>query len=93
MCFSIVCELLASPNVSAGPVVITVKGSERGESQQTFSYQDPQLSRIVPDKGPLAGGTMLTIHGTQLLTGQRTEQRSDQITGLQAFVGSQPCRM
>ncbi|KAI7797950.1 putative plexin-B3, partial [Triplophysa rosa] len=90
---SIVCELLASPNVSAGPVVITVRGSERGESQQTFSYQDPRLSRIVPDRGPLAGGTILTIHGSQLLTGQRTEQRSDEITGLQAFVGSQPCRI
>uniref|UniRef100_A0A9J8BFB4 Plexin-B1 n=1 Tax=Cyprinus carpio carpio TaxID=630221 RepID=A0A9J8BFB4_CYPCA len=80
--FSIVCELQACANVIAGPVVVTVGGSEKGESQQTFSYQNPQLSRIVPEKGPLAGGTMLTVHGSQLLTGQRTEQRSDQITGL-----------
>uniref|UniRef100_A0A8C1WFB5 Plexin-B1 n=1 Tax=Cyprinus carpio TaxID=7962 RepID=A0A8C1WFB5_CYPCA len=71
---SIVCELQASANVTAGPVVITVRGSEKRESQQTFSYQNPQLSRIVPEKGPLAGGTMLTVHGSQLLTGQRTEQ-------------------
>uniref|UniRef100_A0A671KUS0 Plexin-B1 n=1 Tax=Sinocyclocheilus anshuiensis TaxID=1608454 RepID=A0A671KUS0_9TELE len=85
---SIVCELQASANVTAGPVVITVRGSEKGESPQTFSYQNPQLSRIVPEKGPLAGGTMLTVHGSQLLTGQRTEQRSDQITGLQAFLVS-----
>uniref|UniRef100_A0A673J8M8 Plexin-B1 n=1 Tax=Sinocyclocheilus rhinocerous TaxID=307959 RepID=A0A673J8M8_9TELE len=75
-------------NVTAGPVVITVRGSEKGESQQTFSYQNPQLSRIVPEKGPLAGGTMLTVHGSQLLTGQRTEQSSDQIAGLQAFLVS-----
>uniref|UniRef100_A0A8C1RHX2 Plexin B3 n=1 Tax=Cyprinus carpio TaxID=7962 RepID=A0A8C1RHX2_CYPCA len=88
---SIVCELQACANVIAGPVVVTVGGSEKGESQQTFSYQNPQLSRIVPEKGPLAGGTMLTVHGSQLLTGQRTEQRSDQITGLQAFLGSKPC--
>uniref|UniRef100_A0A8C1PZD7 Plexin-B1 n=1 Tax=Cyprinus carpio TaxID=7962 RepID=A0A8C1PZD7_CYPCA len=72
---SIVCELQACANVIAGPVVVTVGGSEKGESQQTFSYQNPQLSRIVPEKGPLAGGTMLTVHGSQLLTGQRTEQR------------------
>ncbi|KAL0187177.1 hypothetical protein M9458_018847, partial [Cirrhinus mrigala] len=78
-------------NVTAGPVVITVRGSEKGESQQTFSYQNPQLSRIVPEKGPLAGGTRLTVHGSQLLTGQRTEQRSNQITSLQAFLGSKPC--
>uniref|UniRef100_A0A8C1D6R1 Plexin-B1 n=1 Tax=Cyprinus carpio carpio TaxID=630221 RepID=A0A8C1D6R1_CYPCA len=79
---SIVCELQASANVTAGPVVITVRGSEKRESQQTFSYQNPQLSRIVPEKGPLAGGTMLTVHGSQLLTGQRTEQSSDQIADL-----------
>uniref|UniRef100_A0A673GTE6 Plexin-B3-like n=1 Tax=Sinocyclocheilus rhinocerous TaxID=307959 RepID=A0A673GTE6_9TELE len=85
---SIVCELQASANVTAGPVVITVRGSEKGESPQTFSYQNPQLSRIVPEKGPLAGGTMLTVHGSRLLTGQRTEQRSDQITGLQAALVS-----
>ncbi|XP_051525586.1 plexin-B1-like [Myxocyprinus asiaticus] len=90
---SIVCELQASANITAGPVVITVRGSDRGESQQTFSYQNPQLSRIMPEKGPLAGGTMLTILGSQLLTGQKTEQRIDQITGLQAFVGLQPCRI
>uniref|UniRef100_A0A672PT32 Plexin B3 n=1 Tax=Sinocyclocheilus grahami TaxID=75366 RepID=A0A672PT32_SINGR len=72
-------KITASANATAGPVVITVRGSEKGESQQTFSYQNPQLSRIVPEKGPLAGGTMLTLHGSQLLTGQRTEQSSDQI--------------
>uniref|UniRef100_A0A671L8R0 Plexin-B1 n=1 Tax=Sinocyclocheilus anshuiensis TaxID=1608454 RepID=A0A671L8R0_9TELE len=85
---SIVCELQASANATAGPVVITIRGSEKGESQQMFSYQNPQLSRIVPEKGPLAGGTMLTVHGSQLLTGQRTEQSSDQIAGLQAFLVS-----
>ncbi|XP_016323790.1 plexin-B1-like [Sinocyclocheilus anshuiensis] len=90
---SIVCELQASANATAGPVVITIRGSEKGESQQMFSYQNPQLSRIVPEKGPLAGGTMLTVHGSQLLTGQRTEQSSDQIAGLQAFLGSKPCRI
>ncbi|TRY72826.1 hypothetical protein DNTS_009524 [Danionella cerebrum] len=89
----IVCELQATADVSAGPVIITVRGSETGESQQTFSYQDPQLSGIVPDKGPLAGGTMLTVHGAQLLSGQRTAQGNNQISGLQAFLGSQPCRI
>uniref|UniRef100_A0A671KVA3 Plexin-B1-like n=1 Tax=Sinocyclocheilus anshuiensis TaxID=1608454 RepID=A0A671KVA3_9TELE len=78
--YSFSVKMTASANVTAGPVVITVRGSEKGESPQTFSYQNPQLSRIVPEKGPLAGGTMLTVHGSQLLTGQRTEQRSDQIT-------------
>ncbi|KAF5898117.1 plexin-B3 isoform X1, partial [Clarias magur] len=79
----IVCELQPSMSVTAGPVVVTVGSSKPGQSQQTFTYQNPKLIRIVPSKGPMAGGTRLTIHGTQLLTGQPHD--------LRAFVGSQPC--
>uniref|UniRef100_A0A6Q2XSY0 Sema domain-containing protein n=1 Tax=Esox lucius TaxID=8010 RepID=A0A6Q2XSY0_ESOLU len=68
-----------------GPVIVTVGDSEPGQSLQTFTYQDPQLSSIIPDKGPVSGGTTLTIHGTQLLTGQRKD--------LTAYVGQQPCHM
>lgn len=87
MCvFRIMCELQPSVNVTAGPVVVTAVGiSEPGQSQQTFTYQNPELIRIVPSKGPMAGGTRLTVHGAQLLTGQDTD--------LRAFVGSQPCHM
>lgn len=81
----IICELQRSNNVTAGPVMVTVGSSEPGQSQQTFTYQDPVLIHIVPSKGPMAGGTRLTVHGAQLLTGQDTD--------LRAFVGSQPCHM
>ena len=33
--------------------------------------QDPQLFNIRPMKGPIAGGTKITINGTQLQTGAR----------------------
>lgn len=86
VCFSIMCELQPSTNVTAGPVVVTVGSSaDPGQSLQTFTYQNPKLGRIVPSKGPMAGGTRLTVHGAQLLTGQDTD--------LRAFVGSQPCHM
>ncbi|XP_036435387.1 plexin-B3 [Colossoma macropomum] len=81
----IVCELQPTMQVAAGPVVVAVGHSELGQSPQTFTYQDPQLTRIVPSKGPMAGGTRLTVHGSQLLTGQSTD--------LRAFVGSQPCHI
>uniref|UniRef100_A0A8C9XNC5 Plexin B3 n=1 Tax=Sander lucioperca TaxID=283035 RepID=A0A8C9XNC5_SANLU len=48
-----------------------------------FCFQDPQLLDLVPDKGPVSGGTRLTIRGRQLLTGQKSD--------LTAFLGPQPC--
>lgn len=47
--------------------------------------QDPQLLDLVPDKGPVSGGTRLTIRGRRLLTGQKSD--------LSAFLGPQPCYM
>uniref|UniRef100_A0AAY4B3E8 Sema domain-containing protein n=1 Tax=Denticeps clupeoides TaxID=299321 RepID=A0AAY4B3E8_9TELE len=44
---------------------------------------DPQLIGIVPDKGPVSGGTLLTVQGSQLLTGLKRD--------LKAYVGLQPC--
>ncbi|KAI5095370.1 plexin-B3, partial [Silurus meridionalis] len=81
----IICELQPSMRATAGPVVVTVGNSEPGHSQQTFTYQNPELIRIVPSKGPMAGGTSITVHGVQMLTGQNTD--------LRAFVGSQPCKI
>uniref|UniRef100_UPI001EAF1D87 plexin-B3-like n=1 Tax=Oncorhynchus gorbuscha TaxID=8017 RepID=UPI001EAF1D87 len=79
----IVCELQPSKQETEGPVIVTVGDSEPGQSLQTFTYQDPQLTGIVPDKGPVSGGTSMTVQGTRLLTGQRKD--------LTAYVGQQPC--
>uniref|UniRef100_A0AAY5F354 Plexin-B1 n=1 Tax=Electrophorus electricus TaxID=8005 RepID=A0AAY5F354_ELEEL len=81
----IVCELQPALQPIAGPVLVTVGSSEPGFSEHNFTYQNPQLTHISPSKGPMAGGTRLTVHGSQLLTGLSTD--------LQAFVGSQPCRI
>lgn len=79
----IVCELLPSANQSRGPVEITVGDGLPGRSRQSFSYQDPQLFGIEPDKGPVSGGTRVMVKGSRLLTGQRSD--------LKAFIGQQPC--
>lgn len=79
----VVCELQPSGKPKRGPVLIRVGPSASGQSTQEFTYQDPQLSDLVPEKGPVSGGTRLTIRGRQLLTGQTSD--------LKAFVGQQPC--
>lgn len=47
--------------------------------------QDPLLQDLIPNKGPVSGGTRLTIKGRQLLTGQTSD--------LSAFLGTQSCYM
>lgn len=79
----VVCELQPSGKQREGPVVVTVGTTPPGRSTQIFTYQDPQLLDLVPDKGPVSGGTRLTIRGRQLLTGQTSD--------LSAFLGPQPC--
>uniref|UniRef100_A0AAY4B394 Sema domain-containing protein n=1 Tax=Denticeps clupeoides TaxID=299321 RepID=A0AAY4B394_9TELE len=79
----IVCELQPSEHPNQGPVSVTVLDAERGQSLHSFTYQDPQLIGIVPDKGPVSGGTLLTVQGSQLLTGLKRD--------LKAYVGLQPC--
>uniref|UniRef100_A0A672ZW42 Plexin-B1 n=1 Tax=Sphaeramia orbicularis TaxID=375764 RepID=A0A672ZW42_9TELE len=79
----VVCELQPSGKQRKGPVLVSVGNSLPGRSTQDFTYQDPQLLDLVPDKGPVSGGTRLTIRGRQLLTGQTTD--------LRAFLGRQPC--
>uniref|UniRef100_A0A3Q2C8B1 Plexin B3 n=1 Tax=Cyprinodon variegatus TaxID=28743 RepID=A0A3Q2C8B1_CYPVA len=79
----VVCELQRSGKNRVGPVQVTVGTTSPGRSAQMFTYQDPQLTSLVPDKGPVSGGTKLTIKGRQLMTGQKSD--------LTAFLGQQPC--
>uniref|UniRef100_A0A8C3A345 Plexin B3 n=1 Tax=Cyclopterus lumpus TaxID=8103 RepID=A0A8C3A345_CYCLU len=79
----VVCELQSSGKQREGPVLVTVGTTPPGKSKQIFTFQDPQLRDLVPDKGPVSGGTRLTIRGKQLLTGQKSD--------LSAFLGPQPC--
>ncbi|CAF92988.1 unnamed protein product, partial [Tetraodon nigroviridis] len=81
----VVCELQPSGKQREGPVQVRVGAAPPGRSLQVFTYQDPQLLGLVPDKGPVSGGTRLTIRGRQLLTGQKWD--------LSAFLGAQPCYM
>uniref|UniRef100_A0A8C7UM56 Plexin-B1 n=1 Tax=Oncorhynchus mykiss TaxID=8022 RepID=A0A8C7UM56_ONCMY len=66
----IVCKTEASGGEKMGQVSVEVSGGEFGLSSQRFSYQDPFVMEVSPQRGPMAGGSSLTITGRNLLTGQ-----------------------
>ncbi|XP_019942028.2 plexin-B1 isoform X1 [Paralichthys olivaceus] len=69
----IVCMTKASGGEKMGHVSVKVSGGEFGRSSQTFSYQDPFVMGVSPQRGPKAGGTSLTITGRNLLTGRPSD--------------------
>ncbi|XP_073324137.1 plexin-B1 [Pagrus major] len=69
----IVCRTKASGGEKEGQVSVEVSGGEFGLSSQTFSYQDPFVMGVTPERGPKAGGTSLTITGRNLLTGRPSD--------------------
>ncbi|XP_067444547.1 plexin-B1 [Thunnus thynnus] len=81
----IVCRTKASGGEKVGHVSVKVSGGEFGLSSQTFSYQDPFVMGVSPERGPKAGGTSLTITGRNLLTGRSSD--------LTVTVGGVPCNI
>ncbi|XP_077194444.1 plexin-B2 isoform X4 [Paroedura picta] len=70
----IVCEVGKVPEAMQGGIVVDVSGQQgRSTSEVQFTYQDPKPTGIHPQKGPQAGGTTLTISGTNLETGSRKD--------------------
>uniref|UniRef100_A0A8C2X7V9 Plexin b1a n=1 Tax=Cyclopterus lumpus TaxID=8103 RepID=A0A8C2X7V9_CYCLU len=69
----IVCETTSSGGEKSGQASVKVRGGGLGLSAQIFSFQDPVLSGIFPQRGPKAGGSSLTIRGRRLRTGHPGE--------------------
>ncbi|KAB5567206.1 hypothetical protein PHYPO_G00230120 [Pangasianodon hypophthalmus] len=70
----IVCDmeesLMASP--PGGPVELCIgdcSADYRTQSSQTYAFVTPSFNRVQPDKGPVSGGTRLTISGRHLDAG------------------------
>ncbi|KAL0977851.1 hypothetical protein UPYG_G00162160 [Umbra pygmaea] len=79
----IVCKTSNSGGQRIGQVTVKVNGGEFGLSSQRFSYQDPFVMEVSPQRGPMAGGTTLTISGRNLLTGRPSD--------IAITVGGVPC--
>uniref|UniRef100_A0A673NL27 Plexin-B1 n=1 Tax=Sinocyclocheilus rhinocerous TaxID=307959 RepID=A0A673NL27_9TELE len=81
----IICTTTASGEEKSGHVSVRVSGGGFGLSSQRFSYQDPKLIEVSPQRGPQAGGTTLTITGRKLLTGR--------VTDISVLLGNVPCSL
>ncbi|KAJ8393354.1 hypothetical protein AAFF_G00060760 [Aldrovandia affinis] len=72
---SVVCEV--GPVDMAGPlsgmVEVEVQEGKRGASTVHFTYRDPKPESVQPEKGPKAGGTVITISGTDLDTATKED--------------------
>ncbi|XP_061052682.1 plexin-B1 isoform X6 [Eubalaena glacialis] len=82
---SLVCITGASGEEVAGAVTVEVPGRGHGVSEHDFAYQDPKVHSVFPARGPRAGGTSLTLHGSKLLTGR--------LEDIRVVVGDQPCHL
>ncbi|OWK02697.1 hypothetical protein Celaphus_00010582 [Cervus elaphus hippelaphus] len=82
---TLVCITGASREEVAGAVTVEVPGRGRGVSEHDFAYQDPKVQSVFPARGPRAGGTSLTLHGSKLLTGR--------LEDIRVVVGDQPCHL
>ncbi|KAF3696546.1 Plexin-B1 Semaphorin receptor SEP Precursor [Channa argus] len=79
----IVCETTSSGLEKSGQASVKVRGGGLGLSAQIFSFQDPVLVSIFPQRGPKAGGSSLTIRGQRLRTGHPSE--------VSVLIGGVPC--
>ncbi|XP_071390824.1 plexin-B2b [Centroberyx affinis] len=72
---SVVCEIspLDPQNSHWGQVEVEVEGGKRGTSSIYFTYRDPIPQEVQPTRGPKAGGTLITISGTNLDTGTKDD--------------------
>jgi len=78
----IVCRL-DGPGINepkAGPILVKV-ADFRAESTDKYRFVDPKIHRIQPDRGPMAGGTKLSIFGEHLNAGSQ----------VQTFIDDVPC--
>ncbi|KAM3870270.1 plexin-B2b [Diretmus argenteus] len=72
---SVVCEIspLNPLNTHWGQVEVEVEGGKRGTSSIYFTYRDPIPHEVQPASGIKAGGTLITITGTNLNTGSKED--------------------
>ncbi|KAM7411082.1 hypothetical protein PAMA_021184 [Pampus argenteus] len=70
----IVCDMAEAllPHSPGGPVELCIgvcSAEYRTLSTQTYSFVSPSFSRVRPEKGPVSGGTRLTVTGRHLDAG------------------------
>ena len=67
----------------SGPIIVKVLNDFTAKSKDSYSFVNPKILTISPSKGPMSGGTRLSIEGLHMDAGSRAE----------AFLGSLPCNV
>ncbi|KAL0968032.1 hypothetical protein UPYG_G00261380 [Umbra pygmaea] len=94
----VVCEIdpLDPQSTNLGQVEVELEGGKRGTSSVSFTFRDPEAQSVYPAKGPKAGGTVITILGSNLETATR-EDITVTVEGVpcavETFGASITCRM
>ena len=67
----LICESPAAPDgVAVEAVEVTLNGQQYSRAAAIFAYfAPPEVSSILPESGPVAGGTQLTFAGANLVNG------------------------
>lgn len=71
---------LSSPS---GPIVVKVLNEYTTRSRESYTFVNPKILTINPSKGPVSGGTLLSIEGLHMNAG----------SSALAFLGSLPCNI
>ncbi|XP_056429732.1 plexin-B2 [Hyla sarda] len=70
----VICEVGPAHYAQSGHINMLVNKKEGiSPSSLTFTYQEPEPTSVRPDKGVLAGGTIITIFGNNLETGSKND--------------------
>ena len=67
----------------SGKVVVNVQRDYKAESKDFYQFVNPKILNINPSKGPISGGTLLSLDGLNLDAGSNVE----------AFLGKLPCNV
>jgi plexin A len=83
---SIRCTIIESGGFM-GPVTINITLSNGAAiSEIPFNIVSPQIARVFPSRGPQAGGTRITVYGSDLNIGNTEETRVTVVGGTECIV-------
>ena len=84
---TISCNTTDSSGGSPGPKTISITLlNGRGTSDMQFNVVSPRITRVFPSRGPQAGGTQLTVYGSDLNIGNIVETRITLVGGTECTV-------
>ncbi|XP_045167311.2 plexin-A1-like isoform X2 [Mercenaria mercenaria] len=77
------CQTVGPSKVKEGIIKVKVAGQYTVRSQSKFMFVDPEVTDLSPKKGPVSGGTTITIGGEYMNAGTMTT----------VDVGGSPCKV